>query len=76
MLRRTQTYWLLVALFLLTGTYSFWLYFQWDSMASQPGVDLDVVSRNSLLSLFAGLICYGGVVALTVAHFRKLRRDI
>lgn len=76
MLRRTQTYGLLMVLFIVTGMYSFWLYFQWTSIGGDPGVDPDVVRRNALAALFVGLICAGGCVALTIAHFKKLRRDI
>lgn len=76
MLQRTQTYWLLTALFVATGAYSFWLFFQWNSIGGEPGADLEVVRRNAVASLIAGLICVAGVVALTVAHIRKSRRDI
>lgn len=76
MLRRTQTYWVLVGLFVVTGAYSFWLFFQWNGIAADPGADIDVVRRNAYASLFAGVICVAGIVALTVAHIRKMRRDI
>ncbi len=76
MLQRTQTYWVLMILFLLIGAYSFWLFFQWNGLGTEPGVDLDVVRRNSIASLVAGLICVAGIIALTVAHIRKTRRDI
>ena len=76
MLRRTQTYWLLMTLFIVTGSYSFWLFFQWNGIGSEPGADLDVVRRNAYASLIAGLICLAGVVYLTIAHQRKSRRDI
>jgi len=72
MLRRTQTYWLLMSLFIVTGAYSFWLYFQWSGIGAESGVDLEVVSRNANASLFAGLICVAGIVALTIAHIRKI----
>jgi hypothetical protein len=65
-----------MALFAVTGTYSFWLYFQWTGIGGEPGADLDVVRRNAYASLFAGFICFAGVVALTIAHIRKSRRDI
>ncbi len=76
MLRRTETYWLLMFLFVLTGAYSFWLFHQWTSIGGDPGVDPAVVRRNAFAAFFLGLICAGGVVALTVAHVKKLRRDI
>lgn len=76
MLRRTKTYWLLMTLFTVTGIYSFWLFFQWTSVGGEPGADLDVVRRNSYASLFAGFICLAGVIALTIVHNRKTRRDI
>ncbi len=76
MLRRTKTYWLLMALFTLTGVYSFWLFFQWNSIGGEPGSDLDLVRRNAYASLLAGFICLAGVIALTVAHNKKSRRDI
>jgi len=75
-LQRTQTYWLLTSLFVATGAYSFWLFFQWNSIGGEPGADLEIVRRNAYLSLFAGFICVAGVVALTIAHLGKSRRDI
>jgi len=76
MLRRTETYWVLMVLFVLTGAYSFWLSFQWWSIGSEPGADLDVVWRNTAASVIAGSICVVGVIALTIAHIRKMRPDI
>ena len=76
MLRRTETYWVLMALFIVTGAYSFWLFYQWSGIGGEPGANLDVVRRNAYASLFAGIICVAGVVALTIAHIRKTRRDI
>lgn len=76
MLRRTETYWVLIGLFFVTGAYSFWLFFQWNGIAEDPGADIEVIRRNAYASLFAGLICVAGIVALTVAHIRKSRRDI
>ncbi len=76
MLKRTQTYWVLTGLFVVTGVYSFWLFFQWNGIAAEPGADIDVIRRNATASLVAGLICVAGIVALTIAHIRKSRRDI
>ncbi|MDH3977418.1 MAG: hypothetical protein OEU86_02795 [Gammaproteobacteria bacterium] len=76
MLQRTQTYWWLTGLLTITGLYAFWLFFQWYGLGSEPGADLAMSRRNAFLSLFASILCIAGVVALTIAHFRKMRRDI
>jgi len=76
MLQRTETYWVLMTLFTLTGAYSFWLSFQWYALGSEPGADADIVWRNTAASLIAALICVAGVVALTIAHIKKIRPDI
>ena len=65
-----------MVLFIVIGVYSFWLFFQWNGIGGEPGADLDVVRRNPYASLFAGLICLAGAVALTIMHKRKSRRDI
>jgi len=65
-----------MVLFALTGAYSFWLSFQWYSIGAEPGADLDLVWRNTAASLIAGLICAGGVIALTIVHIKKIRPDI
>lgn len=76
MLRRTKTYIVIMVLFSATGLYSFWLFFQWSGMGAEAGMDMEVVRRNMVASLIAGLICVAGVIALTIIHIKKTNRDI